>query len=312
MAAPRRIMALCCAVALAACAPGFVRGPLPDRAAPPPSVPFPEARSEASLALEQYYNRVQASFLTRGLLRDDGGGIDTPFTSEMLTENFMQIALFEEYRVQGGRLVPLQTESTLRRWGGPVRLAVEFGPTVDPDIQTRDLAEIERYVARLARVTGLPIRRSQAGANYHVLIVNENELSRIGPRIRDLIPNISDAAIDTVQNLPRSSYCLVFASNPSNTGLYDRAVAVIRAEHPNLMRQSCIHEELAQGLGLANDSPRARPSIFNDDEEFGLLTRHDELLLQILYDPRLRPGMTADEARPIVSRIARELVGGPS
>jgi hypothetical protein len=78
------------------------------------------------------------------------------------------------------------------------------------------------------------------------------------------------------------------------------------------MRQSCVQEELAQGLGLANDSPRARPSIFNDDEEFATLTRMDELLLRILYDRRLRPGMTEEEARPIVEVIAAELMGGAS
>jgi hypothetical protein len=88
-------------------------------------------------------------------------------------------------------------------------------------------------------------------------------------------------------------------------------VALIRAEHPELLRSACIHEELAQGMGLANDSPTARPSIFNDDEEFGLLTKHDELLLKILYDPRLKTGMTVEEATPIVQTIAAELVGGP-
>jgi hypothetical protein len=85
---------------------------------------------------------------------------------------------------------------------------------------------------------------------------------------------------------------------------------VIRAEHPDLLRLSCLHEEVAQGLGLANDSPTARPSIFNDDEEFALLTRHDELLLRILYDARLRPGMQSREAAPIARAIAEELVGG--
>ena len=83
---------------------------------------------------------------------------------------------------------------------------------------------------------------------------------------------------------------------------------MIRAELPQRLRTSCVHEELAQGRGLANDSPDARPSIFNDDEEFALLTRHDELLLKILYDPRLRPGMPRAEAEPIVRRIAAELL----
>ena len=88
--------------------------------------------------------------------------------------------------------------------------------------------------------------------------------------------------------------------------------AVIRAEHPDLLRLSCIHEEIAQGLGLANDSPTARPSIFNDDEEFALLTRQDELMLKMLYNPALRPGMTEAEARPIVESLAASLVGGDS
>ena len=85
-------------------------------------------------------------------------------------------------------------------------------------------------------------------------------------------------------------------------------MALIRSETPPRLRRSCVHEELAQGLGLANDSRQVRPSIFNDDEEFAYLTRHDELLLKILYDSRLRPGMTEAEARPIVLQIARELL----
>ena len=31
-------------------------------------------------------------------------------------------------------------------------------------------------------------------------------------------------------------------------------------DDPDLLRLSCMHEEIAQGLGLANDSPLARPS----------------------------------------------------
>ena len=65
-----------------------------------------------------------------------------------------------------------------------------------------------------------------------------------------------------------------------------------------MMQRACIEEELAQGLGLANDSPYARPSIFNDDDEFATLTSMDAVMLQILYNPRLLPGMTLDQARP--------------
>ena len=70
------------------------------------------------------------------------------------------------------------------------------------------------------------------------------------------------------------------------------------------MRQSCIEEELAQGMGLSNDSRDARPSIFNDDEEFGVLTRHDELLLRMLYSDSLRCGMSAGAVDDYVETLA--------
>ena len=115
-----------------------------------------------------------------------------------------------------------------------------------------------------------------------------------------------------MRNMRRDTYCAVAAyAAGDNPNVYTAAVAVIRSENPGLLRLSCIHEELAQGLGLANDSPAARPSIFNDDDEFALLTKHDELLLKMLYDKRLRPGMTAEQVNPITRIIARELTDGP-
>ena len=124
---------------------------------------------------------------------------------------------------------------------------------------------------------------------------------------------IDGAALRLFTNLPRDIHCLVvaFAAAPGSAS-YGRAVALIRAEHPGLMRSSCIHEELAQGLGLANDSPAARPSIFNDDDEFALLTTHDAHLLGMLYDRRLQTGMTLQSARPTVRTLAAERTGAGS
>ena len=59
-------------------------------------------------------------------------------------------------------------------------------------------------------------------------------------------------------------------------------------------------------MGLPNDSPEARPSLFNDSLEFAFLTEHDEILLRMLYDPRLRPGMSIAEAGPLLPAIARD------
>lgn len=280
------------------------------RAAPQPQAPLVSPQSQE---LRAHYARVEERLVSQDLLRTDGGGPDTPFTADMLARNFERIALHEEYSTAGASFVARETPSKLRRWDKPVHVSVEFRGVIPEAQRQADRRSITSFVNRLSRVTRHPVTVTNTGTpNFHVFIVDEIARRGLGDRLREIIPSISPAAITAVTNLPRSSYCLVFAWDPEDDGTYSKAVAVIRAEHPTLLRQSCIHEELAQGLGLSNDNPLVRPSVFNDDEEFGLLTRHDEQLLGILYDPRLRPGMLADEARPIVTKIARERVGGAS
>ena len=303
---------------LAACTTGGIEtSPVPasrpaELVAPPPPPKKPVKPSAESLELSDYYSRIQQNYVTQGLLRTDGGGPDTPFSQRQLVDNFIRIALFEEFSSINGEMVRSETATKLHRWTQPVRMQVKFGESVAQDKRTKDRAAIEKFNARLARLTGLPITLTDDNPNYTVFIVNEDERRMIGDDLRKISSDIDLAAINTVQNMRRTTLCLVFAIDSEENGIYSKAVSVIRAEHPDLLRLSCIHEELAQGLGLPNDSPQARPSVFNDDEEFGLLTTHDEYLLRMLYDPRMKPGMTASEARPIAATIASELLGGES
>jgi hypothetical protein len=291
---------------------------MPDMPARPPLAPGQTAAapglsaSPASQRARTYYAGVQSNLLSQGLMRSDGGGPDTPFNDRQLADNFVRIAMFDEYVNRGGVLVAQATESRLRRWDRPVRVAVEFSATVPPEQRVRDRASISAYVARIARVTGHPMRMDSNAPNFRVLILNDDERQNIGPRLEQIVPDIDPAAVRATVAMPLASYCVVFAFSEGDTAAYSQAVAVIRGEHPDLLRLLCIHEEIAQGMGLANDSPTARPSIFNDDEEFALLTRQDELMLKMLYDRRMRAGMTLSTVRPIAQMIARELIGGES
>lgn len=301
------------AVALAACEPvGLPTSPTPEPRPAPAPAPAVSQPSAASMAMRDYYARVQQNYLTQGLLRTDGGGPDTPLSRRQLVDNFIKIALYEEFSSVGGQLVRRQAPTRLHRWAGPVRMSVQFGSSVPKEQRDQDRQSVADFSQRLSRLTGLQITMTDVRPNYFVFFVNEDERRKIGPALRAISPDIDTNAVETVQNLRRSTLCLVFALDGDEDGIYDQAVAVIRAEHPDLLRLSCIHEELPQGLGLPNDSPAARPSVFNDDEEFGLLTTQDEFLLRMLYDRRMRPGMTATEARPVAEVIAAELLAGES
>ena len=305
-------------MALTACAPtppSQITAPAPVRPQirieqPVPSIAIAPAPKNATDELRVYYQRLQNDLTARGLLRTDGGGPDTPFTDTQLARNFVRIALFDEYVFDGINLRADATASKLRRWEQPVRMSVEFGAQVPASQRTKDRAEVATYARRLTASTGLPITLTANDPNFYVLFMDENDRRGSESRLRQVVPGIAQSSLRAILNLPRDQLCIVVAFSESGKSEYVKAVAVIRDEHPDLLRKSCIHEELAQGLGLANDSPAARPSIFNDDEEFGLLTTHDEILLKMLYDRRLQSGMTPEQAAPVAQLIATELTGG--
>ena len=300
--------ALVAATALVACDETLQASLKPQTRPASAAVAAPQPTSEQSAKLRQYLNQVERAQLSQGLLRQDGGGADTPYTADVLARNFEQIVFFNEY---DGTFTGRGGASPLRRWMSPVRMRVLFGAGVPPSQQVSDSRNVAGYARRLARATGHPVS-TLGRPNFIVIIASEDDRAEALLQAAAQLPGITPESLRALRNLRRDTYCAVaaYAMGP-DPNTYTAAVAVIRSENPDLLRLSCIHEELAQGLGLANDSPAARPSIFNDDDEFALLTSHDELLLQMLYDPRLSTGMTASEAAPLTRIIARELMQGP-
>ncbi|MEM1074688.1 MAG: DUF2927 domain-containing protein [Pseudomonadota bacterium] len=305
----RKSAAVFALLGLVACDIGQTTSSLP-RARPDTLVqPSIQPTSEESAALRRYLTQVQSAQLSQGLLRNDGGGPDTPFSADTLAENFEEIVFFNEY---ASALQGRGGESPLRRWEKSVRVDIVFGDSV-PDSQRRsDTGKVRSFVDRLRRITGHPVTNS-ANPNFFVVVAGEDDRDAALAKVARRSTAITEASLAPLRELNRDTYCVVAAyASRQNRNTYSAAVALIRSENPPLLRESCVHEELAQGLGLANDSRDARPSIFNDDDEFALLTDHDEMLLKMLYDPRLEPGMTASEAAPVTRIIARELTtNGP-
>jgi hypothetical protein len=298
---------------LAACAtidPGPSSRPPAGIVDQPPPGPSLVAQDTETLRQAAHYRQIERTYLSQGRLRTDAGGSDAPFGAADLARNAMAIAFYGEFTQKDGKLVAGGEQGHLLGWNRPVRVALEFGPSVPLETRRRDRAEVLAYLSRLSALTGLPMRLVADRPNFLILVVNPPERRGARERILAFAPGTSEAALASVLEMDAATYCTVFGYTPGASPYYERALAVIRAELPDLMRRACLHEEIAQGLGLINDSPQARPSIFNDNSEFALLTRQDELLLRLLYDPRLKPGMSLAEAKPIIETIAAELVAG--
>jgi hypothetical protein len=269
-------------------------------------VPISAAQSASMERLSQF----EQSQLSRGLMRTDGGGPDTPFDMHDILRHFQDIAFYDEYDATLG-FSRISQASHLEKWTTPVRFNPVFGKSIDRNRVKLAKATVAKYVKKLSRITGHPMLVSARKPNFDVLFMGHDDRDQMDAFLASRGPQIGALAKQVVAMMPEDVHCMVMAfSNAEIRHGYTHAIAIIRAEHPPLMQRACIEEELAQGLGLANDSPYARPSIFNDDDEFATLTAMDAVMLQILYNPRLLPGMTLDQARPYLYEIS-ELLNEP-
>ena len=72
---------------------------------------------------------------------------------------------------------------------------------------------------------------------------------------------------------------------------------IIVADAGDFVFYDCVYEELLQSLGPINDDTTVPWTMFNDDVQMGFFDVYDQYLLNILYDPRIRPGMTRARGR---------------
>ena len=106
--------------------------------------------------------------------------------------------------------------------------------------------------------------------------------------------------------------CLVGVSTVG--GRIERSTAIIVADDDFLFDR-CLVEEVLQGLGPMNDDTSLTESVFNDESRHREFTDFDRAVMNVLYHPAIRPGMSGTEVhralppRPRRSRL-RELRAG--
>lgn len=231
----------------------------------------------------------QAEMQDRGFLRTDTDPQDVPYSNARLAEHFRRIAFFTFPNDE------MHIPKPLTRWQGPVRYAV-LGTDDDQE-------QVDELMERIARLTGLDILRApEADANFVILLLDDRERRAARKAFPDRDSRaFFDRFVQAVFD------CGAIADWSDDEPEITKALIYLHGDLQGLYRRLCFQEEISQSFGLFNDDPTVRPSIFNDDDEFALLTAHDEYLLRILYDPRLKVGMTEEEAMPIVHRIIGEM-----
>ncbi len=99
-----------------------------------------------------------------------------------------------------------------------------------------------------------------------------------------------------------------FLSYNMPDGRIVKGLIAVNSELPRLQIEHCLLEEMAQSMGLRNDSPLVSPSIFNDREKQMSLTLIDKVLLRTLYDKRMKAGLPRTQALQKARKIVQSLM----
>jgi hypothetical protein len=195
-----------------------------------------------------------------------------------LADRFERHAFFHDTQTGG-------EEHTLWRWKSDPVLGSVSVEMIEPLLPYEPT--LEAVIADINAATGLHI---DAGASPNLLLLtgHQSDLRATARRLGNPSPpSYLDCSVS------------VYGSLPVLTG----AVIYIRDDIDPVTVRNCFAQEITQAMGLTADLDGAGDTVMDSYSTLDRLTETDKRLLSILYDPRLRPGMTRQEAMPIVRQI---------
>jgi hypothetical protein len=206
------------------------------------------------------------------------------FTDAEIVDGFFKVTFGAEFHVAGG-------VDRIRKYDGPIRVYIDS--RTQPD-RSSEAAAVVADIRKRVRDLDLAVTGKRDDAQIVVSLVRDRDLART---IRSLY------GIDRARRIQRSlePQCLSGFVKDENSRIIHSDVIVV-ADAGNFVFFDCLYEELLQSLGPINDSTLPW-TMFNDDIQMGFFDRYDQYLLNILYDRRIRPGMTRAEVEALLPEL---------
>ena len=207
------------------------------------------------------------------------------FTDAEIVDGFLKTAFGAEYHLAG-------RVDRIRKYDGPVRV---FADGVRRSNRKAQLAKIVADIATRVQHLDIAMVDRSDGANVLVKLVRD----------RDLFRTIStfygtDRAREIRSNL--DPQCLSgFRKNDKYE--IEHSDVILTVDNGDFIFLDCAYEELLQALGPINDTNAIPWTMFNDSVQMGFFDVYDQYILNILYDPRIKAGMTVAEVKAVLPQV---------
>jgi hypothetical protein len=207
------------------------------------------------------------------------------FTDAEIVDGFFKVTFGAEFHVAGG-------VDRIRKYEGPVRVFVDS--RAQPD-RSPAVAAVVADIRKRIRDLDIAMTQKRDDAQIVVSLVRDRDLAHA---IRSLY------GIDRARRIQRSlePQCLSGFRKDENSRILHSDVLIV-ADAGDFVFYDCIYEELLQSLGPINDDTTVPWTMFNDDVQMGFFDLYDQYLLNILYDPRIRPGMSRSQVEALLPEV---------
>src|SRR5205807_1597070 len=180
----------------------------------------------------------------------------------------------------------------IRKFDGPVRVHVESRARPD---RRAEVAEVVADIRSRIQHLDIAMADSAAEANVAVTLVRDRDLART-------ITKLYGRERARVIQRSLAPQCLSsFRKDETFRILHSDVILV--ADAGDFIFYDCVYEELLQALGPINDDSSLKWSMFNDNVQMGFFDIYDQYLLNILYDTRVKPGMTREQVHEVLPQV---------
>src|SRR5437016_12548630 len=210
------------------------------------------------------------------------------FTDSEIIEGFMKTAFGAEYHLAG-------RVDRIRKYEAPVRVFAD-GNRADRKVQ---LAKVVADIAQRVQHLDIAMAETSNSANVTVKLVRDRDLFRTistfygSERAREIKTSLDPQCLSGFRKNDKFEI--------------EHSDVILTVDNGDFTFLDCAYEELLQSLGPINDTSTVPWTMFNDNVSMGYFDVYDQYIMNVLYDPRIKAGMTVAEVKAVLPDVLADV-----
>ena len=211
------------------------------------------------------------------------------FTDREIIDGFFKVAFGAEYHLAG-------RVDRIRKYDAPVRV---FAGGVNHPARKVQLAKVVADIAKRIAHLDIGMAETSDGANVLVTLVRDRDLFRTiksfygEERAREIRKSLDPQCLSGFRKNEKYEI--------------EHSDVILTVDDGDFTFLDCAYEEMLQSLGPINDTSSVPWTMFNDDVSMGFFDVYDQYILNVLYDPRIKAGMTVEEVKAVLPEVLADV-----